>query len=75
MLIEETGDPVERDFVRTVVKIDVIGIRNNYEFFRFRRGGESGLTEVARMRLLTMDNHDRTRRYLGDIGQYRHIHE
>ena len=50
MLIEETGDPVERDFVRTVVKIDVTGIRNDHQFLRFSRGGESGFTEVAGMR-------------------------
>lgn len=50
MLIEEGGDPVERDLVGAVIKVRVVGVRNDHEFLRFGSRRESGLAEIAGMR-------------------------
>ena len=75
MLVEEIGQLVERDHVHPVVQIDMVGAGDDHEFLRLGRGRVGGFAEIPRMGLFAVDQQDRARRNLLDVGQERHVHE
>ena len=75
MLAVERLDTVEGNHLEVVIQVRMDRPGDEEQFlvlpFQLR---ESILAEVARMRLLTVDNQDRVAN-LGAIREYRHIHE
>lgn len=73
--LEECCQLVEWNLVHTVVQVHMDGARNDHEFFGLRGRRIGGLAEVARMRLLAVDQEDGPRRDLLDVAEDRQIHE
>ena len=75
VLREELGQLIERDHVHLVVKINVIGARDNHELFRLRRSLVRSFAKITRVGLLAMNQQHWPGRYFRDVGQERHVHE
>ncbi len=61
VVVEEGVEFVPGDQVHAIVKIDVVGARNDHKLLRLRRGCIGGFDEVPRVGFFAMDQQDRAR--------------
>lgn len=79
ILIKEFGNLLERDHIHFVVKIRMIGARDNHQFLVVREQAlfhtlVRSFREISRMSIFTMNEQDRSPQLI-DIGFKRHVYK